>query len=345
MSSSKQPIREAKMASGKSAETRKAKRIIWAVDPFTNEKEIHRSAAWCLKALVKSAPAEVEPVYVWPTAPTDAGASPDLGFLGALRKEGQDALSAALARVKIPGMLPLQILARNAQTVRDEARELVAYAKRSGADLIVVPTHGRTGVRRMLLGSFAETLSLHSDVPLITIHPNWRRAPDFKTILFPSDFSEDSKAAFRRVIGFASIRRSRVVLFHKIAAPIYPTLDAAFTAYQYQEQAIADEQAFNERAAKELVEEAKKVGVRVEVEFDKSRSGSVSDAILKRSKRLGSMVAMVAQSGAVSAILLGSTTRQVIRASEQPVWVIHAERKRAEKEAQTETFRPQIRSA
>jgi nucleotide-binding universal stress UspA family protein len=38
----------------------------------------------------------------------------------------------------------------------DPATEIVRYARDAGADLVVMGTHGRTGVERLLLGSVAE---------------------------------------------------------------------------------------------------------------------------------------------------------------------------------------------
>lgn len=38
----------------------------------------------------------------------------------------------------------------------DPAREIVAYARDAGMDLIVMGTHGRTGLERLLMGSVAE---------------------------------------------------------------------------------------------------------------------------------------------------------------------------------------------
>jgi len=38
----------------------------------------------------------------------------------------------------------------------DPAAEIVGYAKEAGIDLIVMGTHGRTGVERLLMGSVAE---------------------------------------------------------------------------------------------------------------------------------------------------------------------------------------------
>ena len=47
---------------------------------------------------------------------------------------------------------------------------LLAAARDVGAELIVMGTHGRTGVKRLLLGSVAEHLLRHADCPVVTVH-------------------------------------------------------------------------------------------------------------------------------------------------------------------------------
>ena len=48
--------------------------------------------------------------------------------------------------------------------------QLVGSIEPLGADLVVVGTHGRTGLRRALLGSVAERVVRFSPVPVLTIH-------------------------------------------------------------------------------------------------------------------------------------------------------------------------------
>jgi nucleotide-binding universal stress UspA family protein len=43
------------------------------------------------------------------------------------------------------------------------------YAADNGCDMIVLSTHGRTGFRRLILGSVAETVLRHSGVPVLSI--------------------------------------------------------------------------------------------------------------------------------------------------------------------------------
>ena len=51
----------------------------------------------------------------------------------------------------------------------DAAKEITAYAAANGADMIAVTTHGRTGFRRIALGSVAESVIRHSTIPVLVL--------------------------------------------------------------------------------------------------------------------------------------------------------------------------------
>ena len=48
-------------------------------------------------------------------------------------------------------------------------RAILDYAEAEGCDLIVMGTHGRTGLNRYLLGSVTERVVRSSDVPVLTV--------------------------------------------------------------------------------------------------------------------------------------------------------------------------------
>lgn len=52
-------------------------------------------------------------------------------------------------------------------TAEKTAEGICAYAKAHGADLIALSTHGRTGLRHLALGSVAEAVLRHSEVPVL----------------------------------------------------------------------------------------------------------------------------------------------------------------------------------
>lgn len=58
--------------------------------------------------------------------------------------------------------------------VGEPAAEIVAWAKEAGIDLLVLGTHGRTGLEHALLGSVAERVVRRARCPVLTVHPPGR---------------------------------------------------------------------------------------------------------------------------------------------------------------------------
>jgi nucleotide-binding universal stress UspA family protein len=48
--------------------------------------------------------------------------------------------------------------------------DILSYATGHNIDLIVMGTHGRTGVKRALVGSVTEDVVRHSEIPVLTVH-------------------------------------------------------------------------------------------------------------------------------------------------------------------------------
>jgi nucleotide-binding universal stress UspA family protein len=53
--------------------------------------------------------------------------------------------------------------------VGDPGHEIVEFAKRIDAGLIVIPSHGRSGVSRVLMGSVAERVTRHVHCPVLIL--------------------------------------------------------------------------------------------------------------------------------------------------------------------------------
>jgi nucleotide-binding universal stress UspA family protein len=54
-------------------------------------------------------------------------------------------------------------------TEGDAATEIIRLAKELGCDLIVMGTHGRSGLRRLLMGSVAEEVVRKAHCPVVTV--------------------------------------------------------------------------------------------------------------------------------------------------------------------------------
>lgn len=155
--------------------------------------------------------------------------------------------------------------------IGDPAREVQAAARKLKARLIVMTTHGRSGVSRWVQGSVAGTLLRESTIPLLAIGPNVPK-PDprklrLKHILVPLDGGEAAEAALpvaRQLAGDLGGRISvvRVVQWmadysYRTQAAVYdPNLDkvleqGAATYVERQLQALTgiDAQAFIRRGS------------------------------------------------------------------------------------------------
>jgi nucleotide-binding universal stress UspA family protein len=53
----------------------------------------------------------------------------------------------------------------------DPLHGIIGLAEKESADLIVIGTHGRTGLRRVLMGSVAESVVRHAKCPVLTVRP------------------------------------------------------------------------------------------------------------------------------------------------------------------------------
>ncbi len=120
-------------------------------------------------------------------------------------------------------------LADTAIRVGDPAREILRYAEESGASLVTLSTHGRTGLERLVRGSVAEAVLRRSPIPLLLVNPRMGGEPglprplSFRRILAAHDGSEASGRILPVAETFARIHGSELIVFHVRQVPEAPT--------------------------------------------------------------------------------------------------------------------------
>ena len=138
------------------------RRILIALDDSAiaaHAVEVGTELATALKA-------QVALVYV--VDPTLAF-QPDSGipaaeWVATLKREGQSFLATAAQRTGEP---PAWQFLREGKP----ADQILAAAREWEADVIVIGTHGRSGVSRLVLGSTAESVVRHAPCPVLVIRP------------------------------------------------------------------------------------------------------------------------------------------------------------------------------
>ncbi len=108
--------------------------------------------------------------------------------------------------------------------------ELERFVREHKIDLAILGTHGRTGIKHLLMGSVAEELFRHLPCPVLTVGPNISKASmqttEIKHILFPTDLSDESQAVFPYLVSLASQYKASLTLLHVLPVETATNPDA-----------------------------------------------------------------------------------------------------------------------
>jgi nucleotide-binding universal stress UspA family protein len=94
------------------------------------------------------------------------------------------------------------------------SQKLSAIADKCDVDLIVIGSHGFQGIRKLLLGSIAEEIVRSATRPVLTIGPCVTGGPEFKRILFVTDFSAAAVRAVPYAFSLAHTRAASLCFLH-----------------------------------------------------------------------------------------------------------------------------------
>jgi nucleotide-binding universal stress UspA family protein len=83
------------------------------------------------------------------------------------KKSAQDYLAKQVSRLKAMG-----IQAEAVVTFGMASQSLTQYAEKNGIDLIIIATHGRSGITEWFWGSVAERVLKTSKIPILMVRPN-----------------------------------------------------------------------------------------------------------------------------------------------------------------------------
>lgn len=95
---------------------------------------------------------------------------------------------------------------------------LSEIVEKQDIDLIVIGTHGRRGIQKVLLGSVAEEIFRLATCPVLTVGPrvDARTSTEIKLrrILYPTDFSKESVAALDCAMSLAEEYEANLMMLH-----------------------------------------------------------------------------------------------------------------------------------
>lgn len=110
---------------------------------------------------------------------------------------------------------------------------LASVIQRQKADLLVLGTRGRSGLKKLALGSVAEEVLRMAPCPVLTIGPNatvaGSGAIEFRRILFATDFGPTAAKALPYAVSIAEEYGAALVMLHMV--PPMPVADLGPSVY------------------------------------------------------------------------------------------------------------------
>jgi len=226
--------------------------------------------------------------------------------------KGREFCAAAQDRLKTELGVEAEVLYREG----DPPAEVLAAVEGTGADLIVMGTHGRRGLSRLLMGSVTSHVVVRSGVDVLVVNrPCSTCKGEYASILVPFDTSAQSRRSLERACALAKQDAATVTIIYVI--PRYEEM-LDFMRTPQIEKSLRGE-------AERIIGEGKALaqahGVEAQALIAEGHGGDeIATAVVKA----GHDLVVMGTSGwrGLNKALLGSTAERVIRDAPCPVLVV-----------------------
>lgn len=197
------------------------------------------------------------------------------------------------------------------------AAAILKYATAQDIDLIVMGTHGRRGMGRVLMGSVAEQVVRMSGVPVYTVRapagPERHRRP--RRILAPVDFSEHSSGSLQVAAEIAHVYDATLEVLHVVDEAILPHVYGI-------EPVSVSASTIRQRTREALKEMVTKVDVDHRVAGTHVLLGHPAIEIVDFAREAAFDLIVIGTHGrsGLKRLLLGSVAEKVVRMAQCPVF-------------------------
>jgi nucleotide-binding universal stress UspA family protein len=196
---------------------------------------------------------------------------------------------------------------------------LERHAREIDAKLIIMTTHGRTGVSRAWLGSVADSLVRHCSFPLLVIrsleHGETFPTVRFEHFLVPLDGSKVGEKILEPAVELANATGARFTLLHVVSPHVTVGARVSPLPAGHREEKLSKAEEYLNGVAERLKAEGIDATPKLESHFAPAR------AILKTAEEESVDLIALATHGytGVKRALLGSVTDKVLRAAKWPL--------------------------
>lgn len=220
-----------------------------------------------------------------------------------------------------------EIQTRTEVLVGDPAEALLNYAEKQSVDLIVMATHGRTGIRRWALGSVATKIVTAADCPVVLIRAkaarkDVREKGAIRRLLVPLDGTKAGEKVLPHVRELVAKLKAEVTFFQAIQ-PLYnavATTDGiVYVPYTPEEMKsfVTSAEGYLARVSAPFRE----LGVLV---HQKVSLGDPAEEIIRFADESGADLVAMATHGrtGIHRWMIGSVADKVLRAGNTPIFMV-----------------------
>lgn len=201
-------------------------------------------------------------------------------------------------------------------------RTILEQASELSADALVIGSHGRAGIERLLLGSVAEKVIRRASSPVMTITAStpYERQPSFSRVLCAVDFSPSANRALTYALSVADRAAGQLAVLHVLEMPEVPEEMPECPDYDVDEYW----RGYRETSCRRLEEQIPaSLRARCSIDVVMAPGASYKEILRNASDGHHDLVVVGTQGrGAVDRLFVGSTAEQIVRAAECPVMTV-----------------------
>ncbi len=198
----------------------------------------------------------------------------------------------------------------------EPATLIVEIAQENKADLVVLGTHGRRGLNRLLMGSVTSQVILNSPVDVLVVKKAGSEHPgEYKSILVPFDSSASSQKALDHAMHLAAINNAKLTVLYVI--PRYEEMIGFFKTESIEKNLRQEAEKILDKAR---MLSANERGISIETEI---REGHAAEKIMNIANQMNNDLIVMGSHGyrGVNKAIIGSTAERVIIYAPCPVLV------------------------
>ena len=217
-----------------------------------------------------------------------------------------------------------EIKVKSAVQVGNPAEEIVGYAGKEKSDLILMATHGQSGIRNWPLGNVAEKVVRSTNCPVMLIRANGAHTErvNISSVVLPLDGSKEGEAALPYIEQLASKVGTRVILLQVLATGY---VGLGYTYAAYTEQQIASDSALAKDYLDKVSRGLRQSGIATESVV---RLGDTAGEIIDFTDKVDADLVAMSTHGrsGVGRWVFGSVAERVLHLGNKPLLLVRAKK-------------------